>query len=870
MSSSPTPPRSSALYRVLLLLLPAHFRRQYGRVMEETFATTLSAARSRAQRLAVYLHEIADLIRTAVELRVRASWGWLDDVRSASRTVRRQPAFFLFAACTLGLGIGATTAIFSALEALVIERLPVPGAERVVQVFRTLENGMQALPSTEVIAALSEQSDIFEQVVTFATGRPRLTGNGEAVSLNRIEASLELPAFMGITPVLGRTFDPGELAGRGERVVLVSHNIWQNSFSGDRDVIGQSLTLDGEPWTIIGVLPRSAVDPSGAPNPVDLWGPLAQENDDYQMVARLRAGVTLEAASRRAAEIVNRVDPGEGVSATVLPATRQRATRLREPLTILTAAAAMLLLIACVNVSNLLLQRAAIRQHEMAVRSALGARRARVARQLVFESMLLAFVGGVLGVLLAWLSVRVLNALRPVELVELQIVRIDLSVLGFALLAALTVGMLFGIVPAIHGARANATAALGRAPRQGHIVSARFRWTLVAVEMALSFALLVGAQVVLGTLRGLTRRDPGFRPDGVVELRVSLPPWRYGEEPLRRAVLQSIAQRLRQVGGVETVSMATGSPPASMMYMGRLRIEGQPDENRPTFIAGAEVDAEFFPTMGLTLVAGRAFTDHDMSGAEHPVILDEAGARRLFPDGAALGARFRFYDDTVQTVVGIVRGVAAYGFTADRPVAFWPLKTVASHGMTVSRGGDEALGSRVHILVRARDVSPDLLRSLAAVVRAVEPDALYMIEPVSARLRATVARERLTTALLGAFATMATLLAAVGLYGVVAQIVVHRRHEIGVRVALGANAARIRGLVLRSGMVTTVVGVTSGCVLALAGRRFLSSEIFGLEGASPGAFAAAAVIVSGVALLAMWLPAERAARVDPLVSLQSE
>jgi putative ABC transport system permease protein len=307
-----------------------------------------------------------------------------------------------------------------------------------------------------------------------------------------------------------------------------------------------------------------------------------------------------------------------------------------------------------------------------------------------------------------------------------------------------------------------------------------------------------------------------------------------------------------------------------MVYMGQIRMDGRPNEGRPTFMAGAEVDAEFFTTMGLSLIAGRGFTDHDMSGAEHPVVLDETAARLLFPDGTALGGHFRFYDDTVQTVIGIVSGVAALGFEADRPVAFWPLKTVASRGMTVSRGGDEGLGAGVHILVRARDVSPELLRALAAVVRTVEPDALYRAQPVSAMLRATFARERLTTVLLTAFAIIATLLAAVGLYGVAAQIVVQRRHEIGVRLTLGADAARIRGMVLRSGLVATVVGVGCGSVLALAGRRLLSSEFFGLDGATPGAFAVAALIVTGVALLAMWLPAERAARFDPMVSLQAE
>jgi predicted permease len=507
-------------------------------------------------------------------------------------------------------------------------------------------------------------------------------------------------------------------------------------------------------------------------------------------------------------------------------------------------------------VSSLLLQRAVTRRQDTAVRAALGAGRSRLVRQFLLESLALALAGGTLGIGLAWAAIRAMMALRPADLTALQIVRLDGSVIAVALGVSVVVGIVFGIAPALHGARARATAVLGRAPRAGDGTSARFRWALVSAEVALCFALLVGASLVIGSLRQMASRDPGFRPEGLIVMDVRLPSWRYGNAAARNDLLAGLIERMQQLPAVERVTAATGVPPAAGIRFGRLEVTGRAPDEEGTLFFGGEVGAGFLDLLGQPIVSGRDFLPEDMQADPVPVVLGEAAARRVFPEGDAVGRTFRM-EGRNHTVIGVARDIRITGLGDDGTTlaGYWPMPGVRSE---------------FNLLLRVGSDDPALPAMLRDMVRAAEPDALVSVARMQELLRSTIARQRFTTSLLTTFALLALLLAAVGLYGVLAHVVSGRTHEIGVRVALGASARRVRMLVLRSGMSATFAGLAAGCGVAVIGLRLLGSELFGLDQNRTGAWLVAAAVVSMVALAASWLPAQRAAGIDPVRAMRGD
>lgn len=867
-------------YRLLLRLLPAAFRREHAAAMAETFAALRESARRRGwwSVWSLYVREAWDLTRVGISLRGGAAGsrrsrkafsvrhladgrgrgsGLREDARFAFRSATRHPGSFVLAALTLALGIGATTAIYSALKTVVLDPLPFPHAERLVLPWRTMGASMLT-PTPAQVAALEAETKVFELTAMYGGGEVTLSGAGQQpVLLQAVRMDTALPRLMGVEPVLGRLFAPDELAGAGERVALLSYGLWRGAFGGDRGVIGRAVTLDGEPWTVIGVMPADAVRPNGEPSPVDLWLPLTEDAEYRQMVARLGPGVSMEAASERVDALFREADANAVAGGTLTSARLFRAGGLDDPLRVLMLAVSLLLLIACVNVSNLLLQRAASRQRETAVRAALGAGRLRLIRQFMAESLLLALTGCALGIGIAAGSLSLVRSIRPTDLSALRTVGLDGNVLLFSVGVSLVAGLLFGVLPAIQGARPAATNPLAGSARQdGGASSARFRWSLVGVELALSFALLVGATLLVGTLRDHAARDSGYSPELVVDVGVTLPAWRYEHPAARTAAFDRMAARIGRIAGIDRVALADGVPPAVGVWFGRLQVDGQAPQQEATIFHGAAVDGEFPATIGQPLLSGRAFTAADRTADAHPVILGESAARRLFPEGDAVGRRFSF-GDADHTVIGVVGDIAIVGLGSktDRPIAYRPIRTV---------------NSRMHLVVRTAREDDALAAELRSAVRAEEAEALVEIARGDDLLGASLARERFTTALLAAFAAIALLLSGVGLYGVVAQIVTARTYEIGVRVSLGADARRIRVLVLRTGLVATAAGLAGGAVLAAVGLRLLGSTMFGLDRPSPGAYAVAAALLGAIALLAMWRPAERAARTDPARAIRAE
>ena len=872
--------RAPRAYRAFLRVLPAPFRLRNGTCMEHAFGVLLGSARERG-RLAVlqlYASEAWDLIRTGVALRVRTgqrkrqrrAWpgtpDWRgrppmatlgDDVRIAFRSATRQRAFFLFAGLTFALGVGATTAMFSALRSLVLNPLPYPAGERVVLIWRTMgASSLLPVAEPQQIEALRAESGIFEAFATFSGRGVALTGLGQPTQLESLQMGSGLAELMGVRPVLGRLFSPEEMTGDGQRVLLVSHSLWQSRFGGARDVLGRTLTLDGEPWTVIGVMPPDVVRPDGRQQPVAFWQPLPP-GARFQPIARIRGDITLEAASAHVDAVMQRTAERPGFGGTVRPLGGLRSGALAEPLRLLMGAVTLLLLIACVNVSNLLLHRAAARERETAVLAALGASRARLLRQFLLESLLLALVGGALGVFLAAGAIHITTALRPDQLSALQAIRLDGGVLAFALIVSTLSGVIMGLLPALRAARADAGAALARAPREGRGTSARFRWTLVGVEVALSFALLAGATLLIGSLREYARRDPGYAPDGLLSVSVTLPAWRYEQEPARRVTFERMMDVVGRAPGVERVALAGGVPPKTGILFGRVHVEGKAPDAESSMFFGTSIDPDYLAVIGQPLVAGRSFTRAEMSGDTQPIILGETAARKLFPEGDATGRRFGLDGEDPYTVIGIVRDAALSGLTSGNaiPIAYWPLRDIDTN---------------LNLLVRASSDDGSLIRTVHELVQAVEPEAIVNVRTARDLLAVSIARERFTTRLLSTFAGLALLLAGVGLYSVLGQVVTSRTHEIGVRVSLGASAASIRRMVLRSGFTAVATGLVLGGLLVAGGIGLMRSRMFGLTEHRPLAYVAAATALGAIALLAMWQPAERATRVDPMQAMRAE
>jgi len=797
------------------------------------------------------------------------------DLVYALRSLRSAPGFALVALLTLGLGIGANTAIFSVVRGVLLRPLPFPAAERVVRVWHANPTANEARsqlsePDFEEWRAATKR---FESLGAYwyapgASGAD-LTGIGNP---ERLEGAYITPGFFETlrTPAaLGRTIRPEEAVSGNDRFMVLSHGVWRRRFGGDPSVVGRALTIEGVPRTVVGIMPPDFTFPADR---IDFWIPLSTIPEDgigrqrssrfLDVVGRLAPGVTLAQAHDELAAISRRIaerepEAKDWTDVTILPVREALLGEVRRPLLVLMGAVAFVLLITCVNIASLLLARATARQRELAVRAALGAGRGRIVRQLLTESLLLALVGGALGVALASVGVRTLGALGAAELPRAAEIRIDAAVLLFALGVSTAAGVLFGLLPALRATSQNLQGML-RAGSRGTVGTAgqRLRSALVVAEVALAAVLVVGAGLAAKSFARLLDVDPGFQPRNVLAVKLSMSD-RYDDER-RPAYYEALLERIAAVPGVQAVGAAknfplrgTGEVRSPVIVPGGARGAGDREVRLPVM----HVSADYFRAMGLPLRAGRAFTAADRQGTPMVWLVNEAFARRYWPGESAVGKTLRLGETPIQ-VVGVVGDVRQRSLTEPaEPMAY-------IHYLQNMRSG-------LNLAVRT---AGDPLRYANAVRQAIwevdRDQTITSVETMSAIVGDTIARPRLLATLLLLFGVMGLLLGAVGIYGVLAFTVSQRRQEIGVRVALGATPRSVLALVVGQGMTLALAGVAAGVAGAFVLTRVMAAVLYDVRATDPATFATVVVVLLGAALVASWLPARRALRVDPVQALR--
>jgi predicted permease len=792
------------------------------------------------------------------------------DIRFALRQMRRSPAFTTLAVLTLALGIGATTAIFSVVHRLMLEPIPYPGGDRVVNLNRSNRQGnLYVTPTPALVDAWRKSARSLESIATFGWKDVVVAGADEPEEMKAGTVSANLLGALGVKPALGRGILPEDTRTGAPRVVMLGYGVWQRRFGGSGDVLGRSLTIDGVPYTIVGVMPRDFRVPFMDGGVRQLWLPL-EENPDArgaQALAKVRPGVDRDRLNRELTDIMAALggqhpEFREWKALALRP--QDYLGRTRDTLLVLLAAVGMVLLIACANVANLLLARASSRGREFAIRAALGAGRWRIVRQLFTESVLLAIAGGALGVAVAWRGLELIIALRPEGLAELDEVRLSPTVLLVSFGLTMLTGVLFGLAPAMFAAARDIGDTLKSATRSaaGHVGARRFRSVLVIAEVALSVLLLVGAGLLVRTMVKMQRADIGFDPAGLMSARIQLPEQRYPKREQRRVVFDQILERVRAVPGMTDATWAIGVPPRTGMTFGELQIEGRSfkQNERVSTLWSQFATPDYFRLMRLPILAGRPF---DRDSADRQIMVNEAMATQYWGGASgAVGRRLRLGDKGEwSTIVGVVRNV-----------------TIPSTGRR--KGG--AMDFQVYfpfatdfesatLLVQPGAGGPDLVRRLSREVRAVDPAIRVRdVSSVESLLAKELAGPRFNMLLLVVFAGIALVLATVGLYGVIAYSVSQRTREMGIRLALGARRAAVLRLVMSQGARLTIAGVVVGLLGAAGLTRLMASMLYGVRAFDPLTFGLVGVALGLVAVFATYLPARRATRVDPVVALRAE
>jgi putative ABC transport system permease protein len=813
----------------------------------------------------------------------------LRDIRYGGRALLHQPGFTLVALVTLALGIGATTAMFTVVAHVLLRPLGYRDADRLVVV--------QYQRSGTVAAAnfldFQSQSRSFEGMGAAEWWSPNLSLADRPEELDGLRVTPEIFPLLGVAPLLGRTFTPEEASPGGPRVVILSYQLWHSHFAGDSSVIHRRLTIDGESHEVIGVMPPGFVFAPYWATGARLWTPLPLDQRatdrtgaSLRVFARLRPDVPLDAARREIAALAARLNqeyPGTNPGGTLIPLKDLVVGDVREPLRALFAAVGLVLLIACTNVAHLQLLRAAARQREFALRGALGAARGRLLQQSLIESLLLSLAGGAAGLLLAWGGLRLLRRFGPTNLPRLDSIAIDPPIVAFVLAVSLGATLLFGLAPALTAAGADLHAPLKEGSR-GTADSPRrrrFRALLVASEFALALMLLVGAGLVLRSFIARQRLDPGFRAEGVLSAVVSLRGTAHADPARRGGFYRDLLASVRALEGVTEASLINHLPLHGDNWPFPYAIEGRAlaaPASAPRALFRI-VQPGFFSALGIPLLAGRDFTDDDLSSRARVVIVNQAMARREWPGANPLGRRLSV-DDPAKgadwfTVIGVVGDSRQAGWISDvRGEMYFPhLALLAPADLPGWQGSLVSFlnPSRMTLVIHSRRDSGRLLGEIRAAVGRLDPGA-----PVSdvLTLKAAVAEQfaepRFELSLFAGFALLALILAAVGIYGVMSYSVARRSHEIGIRLALGANRGDAFRLVVRQGMRLALAGSLAGLAGALILARYLRSMLFGVDPSDPLTLAGVTLLLALVALLAAAVPARRAARVNPLVALRSD
>jgi len=806
------------------------------------------------------------------------------DVRFTVRTLRKAPAFTLVAVATLALGIGANTAIFSVINAILLRPLPYPEAERLVFLTEWSEQVPEMSFSVANLKDVRDQNTVFASLVGYNGQNFILSGGGGAAGsageperVNGRQVTSGMFATLGKQPILGRAFGPQEEKPDAAGVALLGEGFWERRFGRDPGVVGRSLVLSGEIFTVIGVMPKTM---HTSWRNVEVFTPLLRLEDriggetnrgdhpGIYVLGRMKPGTSVERARAEVKTIAARLaerypNSNARQSMTVEPLHEAVVGDLRPALMLLLGAVAFVLLIACANVANLLLARAADRQREIAVRLAVGARRGRVLRQLLTESVMLSLLGGTLGVVVGYLGLEALLASLPGNVPRADEVRIDGVVLAVTTALAVLTGLVFGIVPAWRALSIRLHEPLKEAGR-GSVGPGqhRVRNALVIAEVSMALVLLVGAGLMLRSFYRVLNADGGFRSEGLVIANVALPQIGYREPPKRAALFERVVAELKAQPGVKA---AAATLPLLGGWQSSFLVEGKPEPppgQRPSADI-ARVSPDYFSVMGIRVLEGRAFDNRDREDAPPVCIVDETFARTHWPGESPLGKRVKFggHDDTEEPwmeVVGRVAHVKNYGVDEESRVELYlPFLQDTGSGFTLVARTDDAPGIAA--------------AGMRAAMRSANPDVpLYAIRTLDDLVAERSAERRLAAQLISVFAMVALLLAAVGIYGVMSYAVAQRTQEIGIRMALGAGQESIVQMVLRNGAALALAGVAIGLAAAFFLARLISSLLFQTSAADPPTFGVVPLLLLGVAMLASYLPARRAARVDPMVALRYE
>jgi predicted permease len=796
----------------------------------------------------------------------------LQDLRHGLRLLARNPGFAAAALLVLALGIGANAAIFSVVNGVLLEPLPYPESSRLVRVWHTPPP--EGFPGMKFFAVApgnyldwEAQNHVFEKMAIIGYTSLNLTGDREPQAIPAARVSGDFFPLLGARPLYGRGLGPADAEGGGH-VIVLGHSLWKSRFGGDPGVVGKDIRLDGQPWRVVGVMgPAERIpDYSSAWVPF-VWEPkerVTRNNHNKLAIARLKRGVTLAQAQSEMNVISERLarqypEDDKGWGALVKPLREDLVGDVKPLLLVLLGAVGFVLLIACANVANLMLARTLARRKEIAVRGALGASRGRLLGQLLTESLLLSVAGGALGLILATLGMDAIVALLADQLPRAAEVHLSAPVLAFTLLLSVLTGVLSGIAPAWSATKPDIARSLklglGRAGSEG---GGATRGILVVSEVALSLVLLIGAGLLIRSLWMLQRVDPGFDPNNLYRVAIDLPEAKYGDDGT--AFFRTLLERVRAVPGVESVA-AVSDIPLTGTNNWPVAIEGQPTppvSQQPNVVTNV-VAGDYFRTARIPLLRGRGFTAQDARNAPKTVVVSASMAQRFWPNQDAIGKRLTaiFAGEEPREVVGIVGDVKYNGLDVREPVPamYLPLEQIG-------RG-------RMELAIRSR--VPTVLSGVAAAVHALDPDQPILDSgAVSQLIRDSLSRQRFAMQLLGGFAALAILLAAVGIYSVLAYGVRRRRREIGIRMALGAEAGSVLRMIVFQGMRTALVGVAIGLAAALALGRVLASLLYGVRASDPATFAAVAAVLCAVALAASLLPAMRAARIDPVRTLREE
>jgi putative ABC transport system permease protein len=804
----------------------------------------------------------------------------LADIRFALRTLRRSPAYSLVAIATLAIGIGANTAIFSVVSGVLLQPLPYQNADRLMSIQTILYNFPAAVSAPD-FADWRRDARSFSGISAAYTSTTVLTGSGDATQLSQARVSANTFDVLGMRPILGRAFASGEDEISAPRVAIIGERLWRTRFGSDSSIIGRAVTLDGFPTTVVGVAPSSM----RWPERVDVWMTTRFSEKDLSqssrgsryitVVGRLRPNVTMAVARDEMSAIAKRleaIDPRHNtkVGTRVDPLLSSIVDDVRGPLFVLLGAVGFVLLIACANVGSLALGRVAAREPELAMRTALGASRGRIARQMLTESLLLAIVGGALGIGLAGLGIKALLAIAPRDLPRLADVRIDLSVVAFAFLATLLTALLFGVVPALHDGSSDLRSRLGAARGSvGRRSTARSRQVLVVTEIALAIVLLTGAGLLLRTIAHLRDVDPGFRAKDVYTFSIGQLPQRYATHEQEIELTNTLLERLRHVPGVSSADVSFSLPLDAGGPQFTFEIQGRPEpdaRNEPRAQARS-AGVQYFATMGIPLIRGRLFTESDRGAAPGSGVLlvsDEL-ARHYFPNEDPIGKTIKTgwggpgwpgqkFGGTIVGIVGDVRQRALEGAQIPHiymPYAQWPVNEY-SVVIRSTAGADRTFSAARSIL---RELDRDIAMS----------DERSMTEIVDA----SMGRRNFYLMLLSAFAIVAVVLAAIGVYGVIAYGVQQRRQEIGVRLTLGATRQRVLMMILGDGLRLSIVGVSIGLVAAFALTRVIRQLLYGVGPTDPATFATVPVVLLAAAVVACVIPANRAANLDPVEAIRA-